>query len=185
MCQPETHDQRPHQPGGRARRTGVHRGATALPRQRHWLGQRPPGTALSGASSSPMAHLYGGDTVMNADLHRPRLKRRPPQPHRNRQRHQHRHQHQRRHRDQRRGPGPMPVVRRQGIQQSLHLVGRPGVRHIHAGRIHLTQLCQKSRLSSISPRVDPALEHQKWQTLSQTLPSTFKPPTQRSPFQPH
>ena len=63
----------------------------------------------------------------------------------------------------------MSVMRRQRVQQAPDLVRRPVVRYIHAGRIHL-KLCQKRLLSSISPSLDPALEHRKWQSLNQTLP---------------
>ena len=72
--------------------------------------------------------------------------------------------------DERRGAGLMPVVGRQRVEKTPDLVGRPVVRNIHGGTIQQDQLCQKRRLSSIAPFVDHALERQKWQTLSQTLP---------------
>ena len=74
---------------------------------RHFAGHDRHSGPVAGHT---MAHLYGGDTVINvnADLHRLRHKRRPHRPHHNRQRHQHRHQHQRRHQRQRR-PTPTPT----------------------------------------------------------------------------
>ena len=90
--------------------------------------------------------------------------------------------------DERRRPGPMAIVSGQGIQKPLNLVRRPVMRHIHDGRIHLDELCQKRLLSSISPSLYPALEQEKWQSLESnsaidiqtpdptvTLPTALKP----------
>ena len=54
--------------------------------------------------------------------------------------------------DERRGARLVPVMGRQRVQQTLHLVGRPVMRYFHGGRIHLDELCQKEATSAVAPR---------------------------------
>ena len=45
--------------------------------------------------------------------------------------------------DERSSAGLVPVMGRQRVQQTAHLVGSPVMGNIHHGRIHLYELCQK------------------------------------------
>ena len=60
-----------------------------------------------------------------------------------------------------RGASLMPIVRRQRVQQTAHLVGSPVMWYFHDGRIHLDELCQKDPLSPDGLRVEATADPTK------------------------
>ena len=69
----------------------------------------------------------------------------------------------------RRGARLMPIMGRQRVQQTLHLVGRPIVRYLHSGRLQ-DELCQNGQRQQFRPERRRRQEGQKWQSCVQTLP---------------
>ena len=63
--------------------------------------------------------------------------------------------------DEHRGASLMPIVRRQRVQQTAHLVGSPVMWYFHDGRIHLDELCQKDPLSPDGLRVEATADPTK------------------------
>ena len=80
----------------------------------------------------------------------------------------------------------MPVVRRQRVQQTAHLVGSPVMRDIHRGTILLDELCQKDRLSPDGLRVEATADPAKMADFysNSANPGTFQKLDQRTASEP-
>ena len=79
--------------------------------------------------------------------------------------------------DERRGARLVSIVGRQGVQQALDLVSSPVVRNGHRGRLHQTKSARMDQRHRLSPERRPMPEGQKWQSCTQTLPTTDHQPS--------